>query len=38
MEVLLQEARDAYEEEIAVQLRSNTADDMDRMLNGSNAG
>jgi len=29
MEVLLQEARDAYEEEIVVELRSNTADDMD---------
>ena len=27
--MLLQEARDAYEEEIVVELRSNTADDMD---------
>ncbi|KAK3328458.1 AAA domain-containing protein [Cercophora scortea] len=29
MEVLLQEARDAYDEEIVVELQSNTADDMD---------
>ncbi|KAK3686006.1 AAA domain-containing protein [Podospora appendiculata] len=29
MEVLLQEARDSYDEEIVVELQSNTADDMD---------
>jgi adenylate kinase len=30
MEVILQEARDAYEEVIVVELISNTADEMDR--------
>jgi adenylate kinase len=29
MEVLLQEARDSYDEEIVVELTSNTSDDMD---------
>jgi len=29
MEVLLQEARDSYDEEIIVELSSNTSDDMD---------
>jgi adenylate kinase len=29
MEVLLQEARDAYEEEIVVELTSNNTDEMD---------
>lgn len=29
MEVLLQEARESYEEEIVVELTSNTADEMD---------
>jgi adenylate kinase len=30
MEVLLQEARDSYDEEIIVELVSNTSDDMER--------
>jgi adenylate kinase len=29
MEVLLQEARDSYDEEIIVELKSNTSDDME---------
>ena len=29
MEVLLQEARDSYDEEIVVELTSNTSDDME---------
>ena len=29
MEVLLQEARDSYAEQIVVELQSNTSDDMD---------
>lgn len=29
MEVLLQEARDSYDEEMVVELTSNTSDDMD---------
>jgi adenylate kinase len=29
MEVLLQEARDSYDEEIVVELTSNTSEDMD---------
>ena len=29
MEVLLQEARDSYDEEIVVELQSNTSEDMD---------
>ncbi len=29
MEVLLQEARDSYDEEIVVELQSNTSDEMD---------
>lgn len=29
MEVLLQEARDSYDEEIVVELTSNTSDEMD---------
>lgn len=29
MEVLLQEARDAYEERLVVELQSNASDDMD---------
>lgn len=32
MEVLLQEARDSYDEEIVIELQSNTTDDMESNL------
>jgi adenylate kinase len=32
MEVLLQEARDSYDEEIIVELTSNTSDEMDNNI------
>lgn len=32
MEVLLQEARDAFDEEIVIELRSDTTDEMDTNL------
>lgn len=32
MEVLLQEARDSYDEEIVIELRSDTTEDMDSNL------